>query len=345
MPRSPLAWVLVAVLGCSSHEEPSAGSGPAGSGGVANASGGSPSGGSGSGNSAAGATSTGGKPASVGGGGASSSGASSSGAGQASGGGVATAGASQAGESAAGGSGGAELTLPPANAAFDYQLGGGYQPPAGVQIVTRDREDTPAAGLYNICYVNGFQTQPQDNDQWLAENADLVLHDSGGDPVIDPDWGEYLLDTSSDAKRQKLVTIVGGWIAKCAADGFDAVEIDNLDSYSRSSGLLSKDDNVSFMAGLSAVAHDHGLAIGQKNSAELVPRADELGTDFAVAEECNRYSECDAYTARYGAHVLVIEYRKQDFDKGCQAFPELSIVLRDLDLTTPQSSQYVFDGC
>ncbi|HYP90624.1 MAG TPA: endo alpha-1,4 polygalactosaminidase, partial [Polyangiaceae bacterium] len=232
-----------------------------------------------------------------------------------------------------------------ANAPFDYQLGGGYTPAAGVEIVTRDRQDSPAPGLYNICYVNGFQTQPQDNDRWLADNADLVLHDASGAPVIDEDWGEYLLDTSSVAKRSQLTQIVGGWIAQCAADGFDAVEIDNLDSYSRSAGLLVEDDNVSFMASLSAVAHAHGLAIGQKNSAELVPRAGELGTDFAVAEECNRYDECDAYTAHYGAHVLSIEYRKQDFDKGCQAFPDLSIVLRDLELTTPLSSQYVYDGC
>src|SRR5690606_18115219 len=52
------------------------------------------------------------------------------------------------------------MQLPPPNARFDYQLGGAYTPPGGVQIVSRDREATPAAGAYNICYVNGFQIQP-----------------------------------------------------------------------------------------------------------------------------------------------------------------------------------------
>ena len=108
---------------------------------------------------------------------------------------------------------------------------------------------------------------------------------------------------------------------------------------------VTEDDNVSFMARLAVVAHEHGLAIGQKNSAELVPRARELGTDFAVAEECNRYDECADYQAYYDNLVFVIEYRGQDFDQGCSEFPELSIVLRDLNLTTPSSSSYVFDGC
>jgi hypothetical protein len=214
-----------------------------------------------------------------------------------------------------------------------------------VRIVTRDREDAPAAGLYNICYVNGFQTQPQDNQRWLDDHPELIVHDANGEPVFDEDWGEYLFDTSSTEKQLALVDSVADWIAGCATSGFDAVEIDNLDSYSRSEGRLSENDNVSFMARLSELAHEQGLAIGQKNAAELVPRARELGTDFAVAEECNRYDECGTYQQHYGDLVFVIEYRQQDFDQGCTAFPELSIVLRDVELVTPRSAGYVFDGC
>ena len=92
-------------------------------------------------------------------------------------------------------------------------------------------------------------------------------------------------------------------------------------------------------------AHANGLAIAQKNSAEIVGRRDEMGTDFAVAEECDRYSECDVYTGAYGDHVLVIEYRRRDFDQGCAAYPNLSIVLRDLDLVTPADEGYVYDAC
>ena len=163
--------------------------------------------------------------------------------------------------------------------------------------------------------------------------------------MIDTDWGEMLLDTSTADKRAQLAAIVGEWIAGCAADGFDAVEIDNLDSYSRSTGLLTEDDAVLFIAALADVAHANGLAIAQKNSSELCPRHAEMGTDFAVAEECDRYHECDTYTGAYGDEVLVIEYRRADFTQGCTDFPNLSIVLRDRNLVTPSRSAYVYDGC
>ncbi|AKF04234.1 endo alpha-1,4 polygalactosaminidase [Sandaracinus amylolyticus] len=238
-----------------------------------------------------------------------------------------------------------EPRLPPANAGFDYQLGGAYAPPSGVQIVSRDRTEALAEGLYNLCYVNGFQAQPDASEWWLAEHPDLVLRDASGDPVIDRDWDEMLLDTRTPEKRAALAEIVGGWIEQCADDGFDAIEIDNLDSYARSEGLLTQDQAVAFMRLLSDVAHGRGLAIAQKNSTELLARRDEMGTDFAVAEECNRYDECGDYVDAYGDGVLVIEYREADFTAGCADFPDLSIVLRDLDLVPLGEAGYVRDDC
>lgn len=237
------------------------------------------------------------------------------------------------------------IVLPPVNAKFDYQLGGAYTPPAGTMIVSRDRTAAPAAGLYNICYVNAFQIQPDEADTWMAQHPDLILRDSANHPIIDQDWDEMLVDVSTDAKRTAVASIVGGWIEGCKSAGFDAVEIDNLDSYSRSQGKLTENTNVAAMALFSAAAHANGLAIAQKNSSELVPRAAELHTDFAVAEECDHYNECGDYRAGYGDHVIVIEYVRADFTKGCSAYPNLSIVLRDRDLVKPSNSAYVYDGC
>jgi Glycoside-hydrolase family GH114 len=238
-----------------------------------------------------------------------------------------------------------ELRLPPANGGLDYQLGGAYPPPAGVTIVSRDRNAPPAAGLYNICYVNGFQAQAQEADFWLREQPDLLLRNGKGDPVIDPDWDEMLLDVGSADKRARLAVIVGDWIEGCADAGYDAIEIDNLDTYSRSGGALREDDAVAFSALLSARAHARGLAIAQKNASELAHRRAQLGTDFVVSEECARYQECDAYIEGYGEHVLMIEYRRADFQSGCAQHPDYSIVLRDLNLTTPQAGSYVFEDC
>jgi hypothetical protein len=154
-----------------------------------------------------------------------------------------------------------------------------------------------------------------------------------------------LLDVSTEANRDAVATIVNEWVRGCAAKGFDAVEIDNLDSFSRSGDRLTESDNVAMMRRFADAAHAVGLAAAQKNSAELVGRRAELGTDFVVAEECNRWDECDAYTGAYADHVLVIEYRQADFDAGCTDYPNLSIVLRDLNLVTPSSGAYVFDTC
>ena len=237
------------------------------------------------------------------------------------------------------------LKLPPAGAGLDYQLGGAYDPPSGVKIVSRDRTAKPASGLYNICYVNGFQAQPDEEDFWMSKHPDLVLRDKGGDAVVDEDWNELILDTSTADKRTQLAEIIGGYIDGCAKSGFNAIEIDNLDSFSRSGGRLSEQNAVDFMALLSKRAHAKGLPIAQKNSSELVPQRAKLGTDFAVAEECNRYDECGDYTKGYGDLVLVIEYRRADFDKGCKQYPKLSMVLRDVNLTTPGGSSYVFAAC
>lgn len=238
----------------------------------------------------------------------------------------------------------AEVALPPPNGALDYQLGGAYAPPAGVTIVSRDRNAPIASGLYNVCYVNGFQIQPDEEAFWTGQHPDLILKDNGT-PVIDTEWNEILIDVSTAAKRDGVAAIVGGWIDGCKTAGFDAIEIDNLDSYARSHALLTEDNNVAAMALFSAHAHAKGLAIAQKNSSELVARKAELATDFAVAEECNRYSECDAYRAGYTDHVIVIEYRQQDFTTGCTAYPGLSIILRDLDLVTPAAAAYVYNAC
>ncbi len=238
------------------------------------------------------------------------------------------------------------FALPPPNAGFDYQLGGAYPPPPGVSIVTRDRTDAPSAGMYNVCYVNGFQTQPGESAWWAASHPTLILRANDGTPLIDPAWpGEYILDISTAANRTEIGSIVGAWIDGCATSGFHAAEVDNLDTYTRFASRLSVDDAIAMASVFASRAHTDGLAIAQKNAAELVVRRSELGFDFAVAEQCGEFDECGVFTAGYGDHVLVIEYQRAAFDATCAAFPQLSVVLRDVNLVTPSSGAYVRDAC
>jgi hypothetical protein len=219
----------------------------------------------------------------------------------------------------------------PTGTDVDYQLGGAAEPAANVGIVVRDRTDPPAAGLFNVCYVNGFQTQTSEKRFW-RKHRDLVLRDADGRPVVDEAWGEFLLDTRTDAKRRALAKIMGRWVRGCAADGYAAVEFDNLDSFTRSDGLISRRQALRYAALLVDAAHEHGLPAGQKNLAGF--DGPTIGYDFAIAEECGRYDECQRYVDDFGDQVLMIEYRTEDFFETCNGFGNThAVVLRDRALS------------
>ncbi|MER6321862.1 endo alpha-1,4 polygalactosaminidase [Streptomyces coelicoflavus] len=237
----------------------------------------------------------------------------------------------------------AAYSPPPAHAGFDYQIGGAYTPPAGVEVVSRDHSASPAPGLYNICYVNAFQAQPGAEGDW---DDDLLLRDANGDVVYDTDWGEAFLDIRTADKRERIADKVGTWIDGCADKGFQAVEPDNYDSYTRAGDLLDAADAQGLIRLLAERAHSDGLAIGQKNTVELAPNREENGLDFAVAEECGEWDECGDYTAEFGDRVIVVEYTAEGLSKACAGFgDELSIVRRDLDVSTKGSSGYVRETC
>ncbi|WP_031038867.1 endo alpha-1,4 polygalactosaminidase [Streptomyces sp. NRRL F-5650] len=237
----------------------------------------------------------------------------------------------------------AAYSPPPAHAGFDYQIGGAYTPPAGVEVVSRDHTASPAPGLYNICYVNAFQAQPGAEDDW---DDDLLLRDADGDVVYDTDWGEAFLDIRTADKRERVAEKVGTWIDGCADKGFQAVEPDNYDSYTRAGDLLDASDAQGLIRLLAERAHSDGLAIGQKNTAELAPNREANGLDFAVAEECGEWDECGDYTAEFGDRVVVVEYTAKGLSKACAGFgDELSIVRRDLDVSPKGSNGYVRETC
>jgi hypothetical protein len=247
---------------------------------------------------------------------------------------------------------------PPANAQFDYQIGGDYPLPPGVGVVSRDWFAGQAPrGAYAICYVNAFQTQDDEpgvkrRDERSAWPQDLVLSQLGDDP----NWGgEYLIDISTAAKRKRAARWIQPMIRTCARKGFDAVEYDNLDSWTRFDDTpregdvpFGKTDAIAFADVLARRAHKLGLAVGQKNTVGLTRRQarGRIGFDFAIAEECGRYDECQDYRAVYGNHVIAIEYRRGDFGKTCrQVGSQISVVLRDVDVSPPGASSYVYDSC
>lgn len=274
----------------------------------------------------------------------------------------------------------AAITLPPANGTFDYQLGGAYPPAADVQVVSRDRTAEPAPGVYSICYVNLLQTQPDEPGQsatdppdgttawWQRHHPDLLLRDAEGELVMDDVWGEALFDVRTPARRDALFAVQRDWIAGCAQAGFDAVEPDNLDTHTRSTGLLTFAQTRAYLELVVPLAHAEGLAIAQKNTAgddgygaigdRFVRTEPPQGFDFAIAEECGVHHECEAYTAVYGDLVYEIEYTDDNppvtregatrtvfawacLDRGAS----ISVLLRDRDLVAVGDPEYHVETC
>ncbi len=246
----------------------------------------------------------------------------------------------------------------PTHGRFDYQLGGAYPPPPGTAIVARDSTDPPAPGTFSICYLNAFQTQPGQGSDW---DRGLLLHDRSGRPLVDPDWpDEFILDTTTGAKRQAIAGRLQMLVDTCASQGFDAVEPDNLDTYSReyvhrhARQAPTRSDNVSLLALLADRAHQRGMLIAQKNAGEdsaAIRR--QGGTDFAIAEECQRYDECQAFTDVYGPDLIEVEYDDYDevdsaavFEAACtERGATASVILRDRDVVTPDRSGYRYEIC
>jgi hypothetical protein len=250
------------------------------------------------------------------------------------------------------------IVPPPVDGQFDYQLGGDYEPPAGVTVVSRDWfRGVALADGYSICYVNAFQTQPDEEgvdrrDERSNWPPEVVLSDLGDDP----NWeGEFLIDLTGEDTRAAALDHVKPMIDTCAEKGFQAVEFDNLDSWTRFDETdragevpFGQDEAVAYAELLVDYTHEVGLAAAQKNTLQLGAEIslDVVGFDFAVVEECGVYDECLDYADIFGDNLIVIEYTPEGFATACETVGDsVSVVLRDVDVTAPGSETYVYDSC
>jgi chitodextrinase len=227
------------------------------------------------------------------------------------------------------------FTLPPAAGKFSYQLGGAYTPEVGAQVVSRDRLAASAgSGFYNVCYVNILQTQETETAWWRTNHNALLLHlnhDVTKAEVTDPNWPETLLDVSTAANRSSLLAVEKPWFDACKAAGYQAIEPDNLDSFSRAKNLFTFADSEEYLKLVIPYVHSIGLAIAQKNTSDVAPLGYGLasngisgsnfvntvspaqGFDFAIAEECEQFAECGNYAAEFnpvGTAAANLSYSK-----------------------------------
>ena len=171
----------------------------------------------------------------------------------------------------------------------------------------------------------------------------------------DPDWGgEYLIDLATSESRQAAADWVSQMVETCADKGFDAVEFDNLDSWTRFDDTPIADrvpfgptEAAAYATLLTAAAHRHGMAAAQKNTLELdTSTVAAIGFDFLIIERCGQLGECDDAAHLYGDAIVAIEYDASGFAAACDAIGERSsVVLRDLAVSRPASPTYVYEEC
>jgi hypothetical protein len=126
------------------------------------------------------------------------------------------------------------------------------------------------------------------------------------------DWpGERYLDIRNvQQPGSVLAQIMNDRLDMCDSKGFDAVEFDNQDAYTNSSGFpLTSSHQAYYNVWLANGAHARGMSAVLKNDIDQLTLLEPY-YDMALNEECNAWDECDGYSVfiRAGKPVFNAEY-------------------------------------
>ncbi len=140
-----------------------------------------------------------------------------------------------------------------------------------------------AQGSKVICYI--------DVGTWETGRSDLSLIPTADKGSGVQGWaGEYWLNI---ADISGLTPFVTERMKVCQSKGFDAVEPDNIDGYTNSTGFpLTAANQIAYNQFLATTAHGLGLSIGLKNDVDQTAQLQPY-FDWMLDEECNKYSECN----------------------------------------------------
>ncbi len=190
---------------------------------------------------------------------------------------------------------------------WQWQIQGAVNTSYDVDIYDIDLFDSSVAliqqlqqsGKKVICYFSAGSYEEWRFDADQFEPGDL------GNPL--DGWpGERWLDVRSNTVH----TIMKNRLDLAALKGCDGVEPDNVDGYTNDSGFnLTAEDQLFFNRLIANESHLRKLSIGLKNDLDQIEELVDY-YDFAVNEQCEVYSECDALTPfiSKGKPVLHVEY-------------------------------------
>jgi len=152
-----------------------------------------------------------------------------------------------------------------------------------------------------ICYMSAGSAEDFRPDYKSFPKA--VLGKSNG-------WrGERWLDVR---RIDVLKPIMARRFDLCRDRGFDAIEPDLLDAYTNETGFpLTSAHQLQYNRMIAKLAHERGMSVALKNDLEQIPQLVSV-FDFAINEECAKFSECGLLKpfVRAGKAVLHVEYEQ-----------------------------------
>jgi hypothetical protein len=240
-----------------------------------------------------------------------------------------------AGGSAAGSGGAAPadatIWMPKPGTTWQWQLTGTVDSSLDVQMYDIDLfassdaliQTLHHAGHKVVCYFSAGSYEPDRPDS-------AALQQTGLGKTLDGWPDEKWLDIRKPAVRDLMKARLD--LAK--SKQCDGVEPDNVDGYDNDNGLsLTMQDELDYDQFLASEAHARQLSIGLKNSLALVPKL-VSSFDWALNEECLKYSECDELTAFIKADKAVFHCEYASNTNGiCGKAPQgFSTIVKNLDL-------------
>jgi hypothetical protein len=197
---------------------------------------------------------------------------------------------------------------PGVHATFQIQFAGTLKPKVRATAFEVDAFDTTKAQVrllkhdhhVPVCYVDGGTWE-----SWRPDHAQFPASVIG---AADAGWqGENWLDIR---QTDILLPIMRARMRMCVHKGFRAVDVDNADAYTNTTGFpLTATDQLRYNRAMADAAHALHLSIALKNDGAQVPELLRW-YDFAVVESCVDYDECAPYHrfVRARKPVFLLEY-------------------------------------
>jgi hypothetical protein len=124
--------------------------------------------------------------------------------------------------------------------------------------------------------------------------------------------------------------------------GFDAIEPDNIDGYSNSTGFpLTASNQLAYNEWIATAVHAAGLSVGLKNDIDQVPTLEPY-FDWCLNEESYKYSEYSNLSDFVNANkaVFEVEYGSSTSQASTMNSLHINSMTRDINLTSPSANGY-----